>query len=191
MDLNASDGGQRRYILVQLSEPIDHDQHTTIADVARERVRRAGSAIRGQSGLDTCAADFGFRAFRVDTTNMADSHTTADELGQVALASLIDSIKPDRTGEDLLFQVLLDWGLELSVPISVEHIDGREVHDVDDGALIACFAETVSPELIRAIAARQPLRAVFRDSAFASDSDRINADQVFAEVSPSTDVKTI
>src|SRR5690606_17687883 len=99
--------------------------------------------------------------------------------------------KPDRTAEDLLFQVLLDWGLELTMPISVEQIGSHEVLVVEDGALVACFDEAVSPALVRGVAQREPLRAVFRDSGFASDADRINAEQIFAEVSPSTDVKVI
>ena len=101
-------------------------------------------------------------------------------------------MKPDRSGEDLLFQVLLDWGLELTMPIAVEQIEEHEVFVVEDGALIACFDDEVEPDdLVRAIAERQPLRAVFRDSGFASDAARINAEQVFAEVSPATDVKVI
>jgi adenine-specific DNA-methyltransferase len=100
-------------------------------------------------------------------------------------------VKSDRAGEDLLFQVLLDWGLELTMPISVEQIDGREVFVVEDGALIACFDTEVTPALVRGIALREPLRAVFRDSGFVTDADRINAEQLFAEVSPATDVKAV
>ncbi|MBE5440135.1 type III restriction endonuclease subunit M [Mycobacteroides abscessus] len=100
-------------------------------------------------------------------------------------------MKPDRSGEDLLFQVLLDWGLELTMPISVEKLEGHEVYLVEDDALIACFDSEVSPELVRAIAKREPLRAVFRDSGFASDDARINAEQIFHEISPATDVKAI
>ena len=197
MELNANDGGHRQFILVQIDEAVAEDSNAalsgygTIADIAKERLRRAGQRFASNTRTNRDSIQRGFRVLGIDTTNLADVLHSPDEAEQLALSALEDSIKPDRTGEDLLFQVLLDWGLELSLPISVEQIDGREVHDVDDGALIACFAETISPELIREIAARQPLRAVFRDSAFASDSDRINADQVFAEVSPSTDVKTI
>jgi len=112
-------------------------------------------------------------------------------LTQLALSDLENSVKAGRSGEDLLFQVLLDWGLELTMPITVEQIDGHEVLVVEDGALIACFDSKVSPELVRTIAEREPLRAVFRDSGFASDDARINAEQVFREVSPATDVKAI
>ena len=100
-------------------------------------------------------------------------------------------MKPDRSGEDLLFQVLLDWGLELTMPIRAERVEGRDVFIVEDDALIACFDSQVSAELVRAIAKREPLRAVFRDSGFASDGARINAEQVFREISPATDVKAI
>ena len=100
-------------------------------------------------------------------------------------------MKPRRSGEDLLFQVLLDWGLEVSLSIVREQVDDREVYSVDDGALIACFAESVSPEVVRAIAERGPLRAVFRDDAFETDAARINTEQIFREVSPSTEVRTI
>ena len=194
---NIEDGRHRRFIMVQLDEipPVGsvaaNAGFDNLASLSRERIRRAADSLLKHSRPAGGYVDDGFRSLRVDSTNRADVLESADETSQLELDSLEDSVKPDRTGEDLLFQVLLDWGLELSVPISVEQIDGREVHDVDDGALIACFAESISPELIRVIADRQPLRAVFRDSAFASDSDRINADQVFAEVSPATEVKTI
>ena len=122
---------------------------------------------------------------------MVDVLRAPDETDQAQLDMLTDSLKRDRTGEDLLFQVLLDWGLELSVPIARETIDNREVFMVDDGALIACFAERVTPTVVHNIAGRQPLRAVFRDSGFATDAERINAEQVFRQVSPATDVKTI
>lgn len=116
---------------------------------------------------------------------------TPDETEQQTLSGLGDSVKPDRSGEDLLFQVLLDWGLELTMPIRVEMLEGHEVYFVEDDALIACFDSEVSPDLVRAIAKREPLRAVFRDSGFASDDARINAEQIFREISPATDVKAI
>lgn len=191
MDLNAADGGHRRYILVQLGEAVDHPNYTTIAGIARERLRRAGAQAKQEAGLLAADLDFGFRSFHVATTNMADTLATADDLMQIALPDAVDSVKADRTGEDLLFQVLLDWGLELTMAISVEQIDGHEVIVVEDGALVACFNEEASPALVRDIAGRQPLRAVFRDAAFSSDAERINAEQIFAEVSPHTDVKVI
>ena len=135
--------------------------------------------------------DVGFRMLRVDTTNMTDVLRIPDETGQGSLAGLEDSVKPDRTGEDLLFQVLVDWGLELTMSVSTERIDGYEIFVVEDDAILACFDSEVSADLVRAMAKRQPLRAVFRDSGFGSDAARINAEQVFREISRSTDVKAI
>jgi len=192
---NASDGVSRRFILVQLPEVLKESVRQagfdTIADVARERVVRAGRKVVEASGLVGGHPDVGFRTLRVDTTNMADVLRTPDETDQQTLAGLEDSVKSGRTAEDLLFQVLLDWGLDLGMPIGVEKVEGCEVFVVEDDALIACFDAEVSPELVRAIAEREPLRAVFRDSGFASDDARINAEQIFREISSSTDVKAI
>ena len=197
MELNAEDGGVRTHIQVQLPEAVPEDSpaakagYATIAEISRARIRRAGEVILAAAGLAAENLDVGFRTLRIDTTNMADVLLTPDETQQETLSVLADSVKPDRSGEDLLFQILLDWGLELTMPISVEKIEGQEVFVVEDGALIACFDTEVSPELVSAIAKREPLRAVFRDSGFASDGARINAEQIFREVSPSTDVKAI
>jgi adenine-specific DNA-methyltransferase len=194
---NAEDGGSRRFMMVQIDEDVNDGTeaskmgYVTISSLSRERIRRAGTKTRDQAGLGAEGLDAGFRALKVDTTNMVDVSRMPDETDQQQLAGLEDSVKPGRTGEDLLFQVLLDWGLELSMPISVEKIEGHEVFVVEDNALIACFDAEIGPEMVRAIAQRKPLRAVFRDSGFASDDARINADQVFHEVSPSTDVKAI
>lgn len=187
--LNADDGGTRRFIMIQLDEETPQGSvargagFETVAGIGRERLRRVA--------MNCEVGQLGFRALKVDTTNMSDVLRTPDALGQDQLGLYTESVKPDRTDEDLLFQVLLDWGLELTVPIAVEQIEGREVFVVEEGALIACFDEQVSPSVVRQIARREPLRAVFRDSGFASDSERINAEQVFAEVSPATDVKAI
>ena len=191
MDLNAADGGHRRYILVQLDEAVEHRDYNTIASIARERLRRAGAQAKEAAGLLSASLDVGFRSLHVDSGNKADVLRAADDTEQLGLDALELSIKPGRTGEDLLFQVLLDWGLELSLPIVRDTIDDREVFSVDDGALMACFAESVTPEVVRVIAERGPLRAVFRDDAFESDAARINAEQVFREVSPATEVRTI
>jgi len=190
---NASDAGDRKFIMVQIDEDVEASSSAatlgfkTLSELSRERIKRIGLEI----GKEDRRSDQGFRSLRIDTTNMADTLRSPDALTQVELTGLVDNVKPDRTGEDLLFQVMLDWGLELSLPIAREEIDDSEVFSVDDGALLACFAQEVSPSLINELAARAPLRAVFRDSAFANDSARINAEQVFAEVSPSTDVKVI
>ena len=197
MNLNAADQGTRRFIMVQLDEALDPDSdgqnsgYATLADVARERLRRAGEQVKQEAGLLGSDLDIGFRSLRVDGSNKADVLRTADDTEQLGLDDLAPSIKPDRSGDDLLFQVLLDWGLELTLPIVPENVDGHEVFSVDEDALIACFAESVSPEVVRSIAERGPLRAVFRDDAFESDAARINAEQVFREVSPATEVRTI
>lgn len=195
LQANAEDGGTRSFVLVQYPEELDETkkEHAraiatcddlglprTIASLAKERIRRAASQ---------CGS--GVRVLKVDSTSMTDTSRAPDEVQQNQLSIHVDSVKPGRTAEDLLFQVLLDWGLEVSAPIMLEEIDGQEVLDVDGGALIACFASDVRPGAIRAIAQRGPLRAVFRDSAFGSDADRINAEQIFAELSPATDVKVI
>ncbi|WP_082957798.1 site-specific DNA-methyltransferase [Mycobacterium sp. E802] len=198
LELNASTGSRRRFIMVQIAETPDpksvaaESGYASIAEIGRDRIRRVGAAVREKLGLAAEGFDSGFRNLRVDSTNMADVLRTPDETGQHELADLESSVKPDCSGEDLLFQVLLDWGLELTMPIAVETIEGHEVFIVDDGALIACFDAEIGPELVRAIAHKEPLRAVFRDSSFASDDERINAEQLFRELSPSTlDVKVI
>ena len=197
MKLNAEDGGDRRFVMVQLPEPIPERGAAgrigirNIADLSRERIRRMALGIGDRTGLVSVGLDLGFRSLRVDSSNRADVLKTADDTEQLGLDDLASSVKPDRSGEDLLFQVLLDWGLELSLPMMREHIDGREVLSVDADALVACFAESVTPEVVRGIAERGPLRAVFRDDAFDSDAARINAEQVFREVSPATEVRTI
>lgn len=197
MELNVGDGGRRRFILVQLDEAVAAESiaaregFTTISKLARERLRRAGAKLRADAGVFESDLDFGFRSLCIDTTNMVDVDRVPDEIDQLTLDTLTRSVKPGRGALDLLFQVLLDWGLDLSMPIEGDEIDGSEVFTVDDDALIACFAESVTPEVVRAIAERGPLRAVFRDDAFESDAARINAEQVFREVSPATEVRTI
>ncbi|WP_222720093.1 site-specific DNA-methyltransferase [Actinokineospora xionganensis] len=197
MNLNAADQGNRRFILVQLGEELDPGSlarkrgYATLADVARERLRRAGAQVKEQAGLLGFDLDVGFRSLHVATTNMADTFTTADDLVQFALAEAVASVKPDRTDEDLLFQVLLDWGLDLAEPVAVEEIGARRVLSVADDALIACFADEVTDAVVKEIASRHPLRAVFLDAGFASDAARINTEQIFREVSPGTEVRAI
>ena len=194
---NRAAGGSRRFIVVQVDEAIDPSSEAgragygNLADLAKDRIRRAGRDLAEQARSEDESFDAGFRVLRADSTNFADVLRMPDALGQDELNLYADSVKPDRTGEDLLFQVLLDWGLELTMPIAVEQIEGHEAFIVEEGALIACFDGEVSPAVVRAVAKREPLRAVFRDSGFATDSDRINAEQVFAEVSPATDVRAI
>lgn len=186
---NSADGGNRRFISVQIQEPLRTPEPTfdSILGMSLERLKNVAAELSEQVQVP----DVGYRLLRVDTTNMSDVLRSPDETDQLTLDQLECSVKPDRSGEDLLFQVMLDWGLELTMPIDVEQIHGHEVFVVEDGALIACFAPEVSAELVREISRREPLRAVFRDSGFASDDARINAEQVFREVSPATDLKAI
>ncbi|NLE78880.1 MAG: site-specific DNA-methyltransferase [Rhodococcus sp.] len=192
LEANAADGGSRQFVLVQVAEEMSGDHgYPTVAAVAKQRIRRAAREILEGETNSAWDGDVGFRVLKVDTTNMAEVLRVPDEAEQAQLDLSVESVKPGRTGEDLLFQVLLDWGLELSLPISVDPVDGYEVFVVDDGALIACFHKQLDLGVVRAIAQREPLRAVFLDAGFASDDARINAEQIFREVSPSTDVKTI
>lgn len=192
LEANAEDGASRKFVLVQLPEEMTGDHgYPTVAEVAKQRVRQAAAEILAAAINPAWDRDVGFRVLKVDTTNMADVLRTPGEADQTRLDLDVESVKPDRAGEDLLFQVLLDWGLELTLPIDVEQVEGHEVFVVDAGALIACFDRHVGLDLVRALAKREPLRAVFLDAGFGSDDVRINAEQVFREVSPSTDVKTI
>ncbi|WP_051687639.1 site-specific DNA-methyltransferase [Curtobacterium sp. S6] len=183
--VNAADGGNRRFILVQLPERIAGREGTSIAAITRDRLKKAGTRYAAAD------ADTGLRALRVDSTNMLETFAPADALAQGDLLGGIDSVKPDRTDEDLLFQVLLDWGLDLAEPIAVEEAAGQRIVSVADDALIACLSNEVTGAVVAEIARRHPLRAVFLDAGFASDAARINAEQIFREVSPATQVRTI
>lgn len=192
LDLNATTESQRRFILVQVAEPVPSRSvagthgYQTISELALDRLRRVGDAIDTSGEIDT-----GYRMLRVDTTNMAATLATADDLEQLALSEAIGSVKPDRTNDDLLFQVLLDWGLDLAESIEIEEVEGRRVLSIAEDALIACFADEVTDAVVKEIAQRRPLRAVFLDAGFASDAARINAEQIFREVSPETEVRAI
>lgn len=187
---NADDGGTRRFILVQMPDD-GEGRRKGIPDIARERIQKAGQSMSDAAGLSASTLDVGFRALRIDTTNMVDTLATPDGLDQFALSEAVGSVKLDRTDEDLLFQVLLDWGLDLAEPISSEELGGQRVLSVADGALVGCFSADVSDAVVREIARRRPLRAVFLDAGFADDAARINAEQIFREVSPETEVRAI
>ena len=197
MALNAADGGNRKFILVQLPEATGANSEAakagfeTIAEISKERVRRAGKKILAGDCHEGWNRDVGFRVLKIDSSNMTDVYYRPDEVRQDELFGQVDSVKPDRSGEDLLFQVLIDWGVELTLPIKREVLHGKTVYSVDGNALIACFDSGVSDALIKDIAARAPLRAVFRDTSFARDADRINAEQLFRQLSPGTDLKAI
>lgn len=207
MQLNAEDGGTRKFIMVQLPEPCDENSeafkagYKTIAEIGKERIRRAGKKIKEEweakqpTLLDAPSADntldIGFRVFKVDTSNMKDVYYAPDDLKQNNLELFKDHIKPDRRPEDLLFQVFLDWGLDLTKPIAKETIDGKTVFIVDTNDLLACFDSGITEELVKKLAKYKPLRVVFRDDAFGSDSVKINVEQIFKLLSPATEVKSI
>lgn len=189
MECNAEDGGSRRFILVQLPEPCDEGSeacragYATLCEIGQERIRRAGDKLRAGAGPDI---DCGFRVFRVDSSNMEDVYYRPAEYDQIQLALLTDNIKPDRTPEDLLFQVMLDLGIELSSPIAETVIAGKRVFDLAQGYLLACFDSGVTGEVVTEIARRRPFYAVFRDSSIASDSVAANFEQIFETYSPKT-----
>ncbi len=189
----AARGEQLRSILVQLPEAISSSRFRTIADIAKERIRRAGRAVADSAGELAGRLDTGFRVLKIDTSNMAEVYYRPDQLQQADLLGMVENIRADRSAEDLLFQVLLDWGVDLGLPIRREDIAGREVFFVDGNALAACFVAdgSVDEAFVRELAQRQPLRAVFRDRGFASDNARINAEQIFKALSPTTEVRTL
>ena len=244
MQLNAEDGGNRKFIMVQLPELCNEQSeafkagYKTIAEISKERIRRAGKKIKDNGGRmkdeestlfsdsdnssfipHPSSLDVGFRVLKIDSSNMAEVYYTPDAVKQEELFNAVDNIKPDRTPEDLLFQVLLDLSVDLSLPIRKENIHikdegGRikaekneaesssfiphpssfssfEVFFVDENALIACFDTGVSEELVKELAQQKPLRVVFRDNGFTTDTVKINVDQIFKQLSPGTEVKSI
>ena len=208
------DGGNAKYILVQLSEDIDsmlnssssnakrvagnavavldelHRPHI-IPELAKERIRRAGKKIKDNNPLTTQELDIGFRVFKLDDSNMTDVYYSPAEYSQHLLSMLESNIKPDRTDLDLLFGCLLEWGLPLSLPYSSEKIEGCTVHNYNNGDLIACFDENIPDSVIKEIAKQQPIRAVFRDSCFANSPSKINVGEIFKLLAPDTSVKVI
>lgn len=208
MEQNARDGGTRRFILVQIPDSLDPANEKqksaadycdglglprTAAELTKERIRRAAKKVRqdnaGKPDIDKL--DVGFRVLKIDSSNMKEVFYTPDAVSQDLLSDQVNNIREDRTSEDLLFQVLLDWGVDVALPIAQESIAGKTVYFVDGNAMAACFEEGVSEEFVKLLAKREPLRAVFRDSGFASDSVKINVEQIFKLMSPGTEVKTI
>lgn len=188
MQLNAEDGGKRKYICVQLPEETPEGSearkagYNTICDIGKERIRRAGKKIKEEhpdvaEGLDT-----GFRVLRVDSSNMEDVYFEPAALQQDSLFSQVDNVKPDRTELDLLFGCMVDWGVELSYPLRQEEIAGKHLHIVNEGALVACFDKEINLEAIRYIADLKPLRIIFRESCFATDADKLNIYEQFKQL---------
>ncbi len=207
MQLNAEDGGNRKFIMVQLPEMTDEKSeaykagYKSICEIGKERIRRAGQKIEEELKAKTKSGelfeeevksvDTGFRVMKLDTTNMKDVYYSAGEYNQQLLLDLESNIKDDRTDMDLLFGVMLEWGVPLSLPHSTENIHGKKVHFVNKTDLVACFEEEVSENVIREIAAKKPLRVVFRDSSFANTPDKINVSEIFKTLSPETTIKVI
>lgn len=189
MHLNALDGGHKQYIMVQLPEQTDAKSeaykagYKTICDIGEERIRRAGKKIKEETGADI---DYGFRCFKVDSSNMKDVYYKPSDVTQTELDLFTDNIKEDRTPEDLLIQVMLDLGVLLSSKVEEEEIAGKKVFSVADGYLMACFDRDVTDDVVTAIARKHPFYAVFRDSSFSSDSVAANFEQIFDTYSPQT-----
>lgn len=194
---NLADGGNRRFIMVQLPEKCDEESaafkegYKTICEIGKERIRRAGAKIKEENPLTTQNLDTGFRVFKLDDTNMTEVYYAAGDYTQDLLSALESNVKADRTDLDLLFGCLLEWGLPLSLPYTSEQIEGCTVHTYNDGDLIACFDENIPDSVIKTIAKKQPLRAVFRDSSFANSPSKINVGEVFKLLAPDTRVKVI
>ena len=193
MQLNAEDGGHRKFIMVQLPEKTDEKSeaykagYKNICEIGKERIRRAGRKIKEDAGLTAPAdLDIGFRCLRLGSSNMENVYYTPEEISQQDMFSLVDNVKSDRTPEDLLFQVMLDLGVLLSSPIEVKEIAGKKVFNVAEGFLLACFDHDVTEETVKAIAKMKPYYAVFRDSSMANDSVATNFDQIFETYSPET-----
>jgi adenine-specific DNA-methyltransferase len=209
MQLNAEDGGNRKFIMVQLPEETDPKSeaykagYKNICEIGKERIRRAGKKIEEELKAKSTKGDLfegdkevkmvdtGFRVLKVDSTNMKDVFYSPSQYNQQMLLELESNIKDDRTDIDLLYGVLLDWGVPLSLPHITENIDGKNVHFVNDTDLVACFEEHVPEEVIREIARRKPLRVVFRDSSFRNSPDKINVTEIFKTLSPETTIKVI
>lgn len=194
---NAEDGGNRRFIGVQIAEPLPTPEKgmASIFEMGLKRIRNVAEELRAQENGDK--RDLGFRVLKIDSSNMADVYYTPDALDKANLDLFVENIKPDRTTEDLLFQVMLDWGVDLALPIIKEVVQGKEVFLVDGNdtqmALAACFDANggIDETFVKALAQRQPLRVVFRDAGFNSSAVKINVEQIFKLLSPATDVKCI
>ena len=180
MQLNAEDCGNRKYIMVQLPEETPEDSearkagYNTIPEIAKERIRRAGKKIKEESPLTTQNLDTGFRVFRLADSNFEEVKKAPGEYDQSQLDLFLNNVKSDRTDLDLLFGAMLSWGVQLSLPMTSEEVDGKMIYSVNDGDLVACFADDITENIVKAMADKQPLRVLFRDSCFARDDAKIN-----------------
>ena len=187
MQLNAEDGGKRKYICVQLPEKTPEGSearkagYDTICEIGKERIRRAGKKIKEEAGLMGQDLDTGFRVLRTDSSNMEDVYFEPAGLEQQDLFAQVDSVKADRSELDLLFGCMVDWGVELSYPLRMEEVDGKHLHIVNEGALVACFDKEISVEAVSRIAELKPLRVIFREECFATDADKLNIYEKFKQ----------
>ncbi|WFN33467.1 site-specific DNA-methyltransferase [Methanogenium sp. S4BF] len=210
MQLNAEDGGSgtRKFIMVQLPEPCcDEGSEAlkagfhTIAEIGKERIRRAGEKIKAEleeanrqktlDGEQMKIPDIGFRVFKIDDTNMKDVYYAAEDYTQETIEGLVDNVRGDRTDTDLLYQVMINWGLPLDLRHEMETIDGYTVHIVDGNALVACFEANISEDVMRTIAEKKPLRAVFRDGSFRNSPGKLNIEGIFKTIAPDTKLRVI
>lgn len=199
MKLNLEDGGKRKFIMIQLPEETDPNGdaykagYKSIPELGKERIRRAGKKIleenKDKEGIENL--DIGFRVLKVDSSNMKDVYYTPDQTSQNTLFDAVENIKEDRTGEDLLFQVLLDWGIDLMLPIVREEILGKAVFFVDGDTLAACFDDGIDEAFVKELAKREMMRVVFKDSGFKEDDTKSNVEQIFTQLSPDTEVRAI
>ncbi|MBO7782982.1 DNA methyltransferase, partial [Burkholderia pseudomallei] len=208
LEINRREGASRRFISIQYPEAIGQDSKDAkeayqfctqvglkpfISEISKERIRRAGKAVRQKEGVPEWNRDVGFRVLKVDTSNMADIYYAPDALNKDNLDLFVDNIKPDRTPEDLLFQVMLDWGVDLALPITKQSIQDKDVFFVDGNALAACFDAHggIDEAFVKELATHKPLRVVFRDAGFKDSAVKINVEQIFRLLSPATEVKCI
>ena len=197
MRLNAEDGGNRKFIMVQLPELTDEKSeaykagYKNICEIGKERIRRAGTKIKANSPLTTQHLDTGFRVLKLDSSNMKDVFYSPKETSQLELFRYVDNVKDDRTSEDLLFQVMLELGATLDSKIEESVVDGKTIYNVADGYLVACFDQEVSDEVVTAIAKMQPTYAVLRDTSLANDATATNFEQIFKTYAPNTTTKIL
>ena len=197
MQLNAEDGGKRKFIMVQFPENIDEKSeafkagYKNICEIGKERIRRAGEKIKEEAGLNGQDLDIGFRVLKLDSSNMKDIYYSADEYDQGMLENMQLNTKEDRTDLDLLFGCLVDWGLELDKPYTTKVINGHKVHIYNEGDLVACFEKDLDMKTIDEIAKLQALRVVFSDNSFVDSATKINVAEHFKMIAPDTDIKVI
>lgn len=197
MQLNAEDGGKRKFIMVQLPEKTDEKSeafkagYKNICEIGKERIRRAGEQIKEEAGLNGQDLDIGFRVLKLDSSNMKDIYYSADEYDQGMLENMQSNTKEDRTDLDLLFGCLVDWGLELNKPYTTKVINDHKVHIYNDGDLVACFENDLDMKTIDEIAKLQALRVVFSDNSFIDSATKINVAEHFKMIAPDTDIKVI